>query len=73
MVFCFWKLFSYNVFFFFSCRRMFDISDNDGDNNNIENNQESDNNEEDDRSVNVEYVVGDNSDESDGDLFEFFF
>ena len=56
--------------FFFSRRRTFDISDNDGDNNNIENNQESDNHEEDDRSVNVEYAAGDNSDESDEDLLE---
>lgn len=54
MAFCFRKLLSYNVSLFFSRRRTFDISDNDGDNNNIENNQESDNNEEDDRSVNVE-------------------
>lgn len=53
-----------------SRRRTFDISDNDGDNNNIKNNQESDNNEEDDRSVNVENAAGDNSDESDGDLLE---
>lgn len=70
MEFCFRKLHSYNVSLFFSRRRTFDISDNDGDNNNIENNQESDNNEEDDRSVNVEYAAGDNSDESDGDLLE---
>lgn len=73
MAFCFRKLLSYNVSLFFSRRRTFDISDNDGDNNNIENNQESDNNEEDDRSVNVEYAAGDNSDESDGDLLESLF
>lgn len=41
MAFCFRKLLSYNVSLFFSRRRAFDISGNDGDNNNIENNQES--------------------------------
>jgi len=49
---------------------MLDINANDSHNNNIDNDQESDNNEDNERSVNVEYPDGDNSDDSGRDLLE---